>query len=57
MGELKPCPFCGGEAEVQNDWSDIGKYYWVACTECSANTKDYEYNQDEAIETWNRRAE
>ena len=29
-GELKPCPFCGGEAEM----SDIGTCIEVGCTDC-----------------------
>ena len=48
--ELKPCPFCGGEAEIFE--SAICQ---IRCSNCNArscwNTKD------KAIEAWNRRAE
>ena len=54
MRELKPCPFCGGEAEIEMD----DCWYWnyhVFCQECKIGT-DYYNTADEAIEAWNRRA-
>ena len=54
MRELKPCPFCGGEAEIEMD----DCWYWnyhVFCQECKIGT-DYYDTADEAIEAWNRRA-
>ena len=51
--KLKPCPFCGGEAHLQN-WSD-GAYVWC---ECGVKTETYLHSGTEkAIEAWNRRAE
>ena len=39
MGELKPCPFCGGEAKIR------GEKYWqpnisrnVICTKCFSSS-------------------
>ena len=51
---LKPCPFCGGKAEIEMD----DDWYWnyhVFCQECKIGTDCYE-TADEAIEAWNRRA-
>lgn len=54
MKELKPCPFCGGEAEIEMDDSWCWNYY-VFCQECKIGTDCYE-TADEAIEAWNRMA-
>ena len=48
--ELKPCPFCGGEA----DWHINEDAYDVLCIECWSGTSVYTTKQ-EAIEAWNRR--
>lgn len=69
MEELKPCPFCGGEAElgeflgVVPEIDENGAYIdaeteyyaWCYCTECGITTIDYDTDA-EAIEAWNRRA-
>lgn len=35
MNELKPCPFCGGKAEMLiSEYEGSRKEYLVACTEC-----------------------
>lgn len=50
MTELKPCPFCGGEAVVRGS---IVTYNHVACRKCnSAMIGD---TKEEAIEKWNNR--
>ena len=70
MAELKPCPFCGGEAEYKRTviktngaWCDAVN---VRCTNCDARTGRVLYdarkhpNGEEYIEVeqaWNRRAE
>lgn len=62
MDELKPCPFCGGEAYYSFD----GKYYWhVTCFDCGATVAlpytDYYYSEkmkasrDAVIKKWNKR--
>lgn len=40
MVELKPCPFCGGEAEltVSGNWK-YGAYIIVRCMDCRASGK------------------
>ena len=43
--ELKPCPFCGEEAEICSAFEDkyLGKYWYVRCKECySRSTGIYE---------------
>lgn len=56
MAELKPCPFCGGEADVV----DNEVFVDVSCRNhrCRgwADTLMYD-SKNEAIEAWNRRAE
>ena len=60
--KLKPCPFCGGEAELFKDISfsaesgkqiaEIKAFAW--CCECSALVSGD--TEIEAVELWNRRA-
>ena len=65
---LKPCPFCGGEAELyrgsQNHDGHMVEYVLVRCTNCKAGTRRTEYpaaepvhpNEDaKAARLWNRR--
>ena len=67
MEELKKCPFCGGEASVEDEycWSpsfynpdgrDGVFMYYVKCKKCGATTKLYS-SKVKAIEAWNRRLE
>ena len=49
--ELKPCPFCGGEAETE--WHH--GYCGVKCNDCCAEVSADGMN--DAIEAWNRRTE
>ena len=62
MSDLKPCPFCGGEAMLFV--SDEGGVF-VVCTKCQTRTKtlvdSLVYNKPtnavgKVIEAWNRRA-
>ena len=59
--ELKPCPFCGGEANIVKRKLKIGFYpsggtYYVHCKKCLITTQPR--NQKElVIEFWNRRVD
>ncbi len=57
MAELKPCPFCGGEACVQ--FYPFEPAAEVVCSECGARGTAWfgEKNEERAIEAWNRRYE
>lgn len=52
--ELKPCPFCGGEAEIVEDRLYGEDYYAGRCRSCAA-TSIFEFTKEEAIAAWNRR--
>ena len=49
MSELRPCPFCGGEAIIVHD-------NWAFCLGCKAESGHFKI-REQTIEAWNRRAE
>lgn len=49
MSELKPCPFCGGEAVVERFFTSRRSAI-VACTQCGCTVEGPE------VDVWNRRA-
>lgn len=53
--DLCPCPFCGSEADMQNDF---GVDYWVQCKnlECGAVEGSIHSSPAPALARWNRRA-
>ena len=52
---LKPCPFCGGEAEVFRGITYGFRYlYEPRCIKCECALGIYE-TEEQAIEAWNRR--
>lgn len=54
MSELKACPFCGGEAQLQTP-EDMGSIEGsVMCMSCYASDKGFD-NWKDAIEAWNTR--
>lgn len=69
MNNLKPCPFCGGEATVTI--APILGVAFIECKHCSAMMGRYQKggrtdhdgfwthfeSKEEAIEAWNRRAD
>ena len=69
MEELKPCPFCGGNAHLDFAHGSNQSYlsnngfakstpllYMVLCDECYTRTIACE-NSSVAMQIWNRRAE
>ena len=66
MSELKPCPFCGGEAFVNDDPTGnggkphtsgnvgLGRLWSVECDECGADAGFWQ-DRDVAIAAWNTR--
>lgn len=62
--ELKPCPFCGGKAEIYQERHDKGGQHhngrlqcFVFCSECSARGPDNTSSQYLKIQRWNERKE
>lgn len=54
--KLKPCPFCGGHAEIVDNSRYIPGTYFVSCRWCGART-DYEGRKENVAELWNGRVE
>ena len=60
MSDLKPCPFCGGEAKSwatpaeDHETGDIYSLYFVQCSQCQ-NKTSYSKESEWAEADWNRR--
>ena len=52
MPDLKPCPFCGGKAELFHSYDG---YHCVQCTCCACGTIHMRTEMD-VVRMWNRRA-
>jgi len=57
--KLLPCPFCGGEADIEeisgNPFTNESYTWAVGCKDC--NIGWYKETKEDAIAAWNRRAE
>lgn len=54
--KLKPCPFCGGEAELRNE----GYCSFVKCKNCGAEAGLVRVSSivnEKSAEAWNRRVD
>ena len=51
MPDLKPCPFCGGEAKLLHPCEGV---HLVQCTCCGCGTT-YTRTEIGAVRMWNRR--
>lgn len=58
MNEIKllPCPFCGGEAEIQYGACDYNVFQVVCNTEECQAMVGWADNKYDAAKAWNRRA-
>lgn len=66
MSELKPCPFCGGEARIDTeyDMDGFGNFHKVECKSCGASSKAHFCSQgnecpqyyQEVRDDWQNRA-
>lgn len=59
MDELKPCPFCGGEAAMLRIGGIKGRFFnrfvkRPTCMKCAATIFVW-FNEETAVRTWNRR--
>lgn len=55
MGELKSCPFCGGEALISNIIIAPEIVHSITCIKCKIESK-YSIDKNKIIEAWNTRA-
>ncbi|CAL9962338.1 Lar-like restriction alleviation protein [Vibrio phage D85] len=65
MSNLKPCPFCNGEARISTEWDTdgFGNFHSVKCGKCGAESKphfassgnDCPQHYAEVREDWNQR--
>lgn len=56
--ELKPCPFCGGEAKVKRYSNGYNFWCLVKCDDCGVeqdSIRNGYYGEKQAVEAWNRR--
>ena len=53
--KLKPCPFCGGKAELQNQSPDPQATYTVVCN-CGVRGPEFHEHALLAVQGWNRMA-
>ena len=60
--DLKPCPFCGGNAEIITGASAVCRAVMrIWCPKCGIGTANHEDTDNKgtyikiAVETWNRR--
>lgn len=58
MDDLKPCPFCGGKADMvtHNFWG-MSPTYGVKCGLCGSEGPQFFRRQEEAALYWNQRTE
>lgn len=57
MEQLKPCPFCGGNARIETVTTAMEKEprFRVRCSKCWCETSWDFWSEDDAAEAWNKR--
>ena len=54
--ELKPCPFCGGEAFIEeHKFHGCSNTYGVKCSKCHTQTYQFFDTKEMAEKRWNTR--
>ena len=56
MSDLKPCPFCGGDARHQQSGPRSNKWWECVCDKCDF-CGPAGYTEPEAIAAWNTRSD
>ena len=51
--ELKHCPYCGGNAEIETGY--LGRGYFIKCKKCGCDANDLYKDIYELINFWNTR--
>lgn len=54
MSELKPCPFCGGEAYIQGGENEDCPWF-IDCNKCQCEIEYFSVTKQQAIDAWNER--
>lgn len=56
MSQAKPCPFCGGSAELKSTGNRGSFWYvsWYQCIPCEARGS-WSHDAARALDLWNRR--
>lgn len=58
MTELKPCPFCGGEAKIELGYIYKNQRFVTAyCENPKCKAQIGIFKEDEIADVWNRRVE
>ena len=56
LTELKPCPFCGGEAFIEeHKFHGCSNTYGVKCSKCHTQTYQFFDTKEMAEKRWNTR--
>lgn len=60
MSDLKPCPFCGGEADMNDEGAECSPdRFWACCTnhKCFVEGTGVCATEEEVAQAWNARYE
>lgn len=57
--ELKPCPFCGENAKIIEEYDCMVDlyFYFIECSKCGATFYKGDLDKSNVVKKWNRRIE